>query len=302
MEAREPGHTSLRIYLAMAAAVAAMASSSIIVTRLEQRDVAPIIVAFYRMALATLLMAPLAITARRDELLSFARRSTSLVILSGFCLAVHFAAWIASLKYLPISTSVVLVSSHPFLVVLASTLFLNEKPARRSLVGIGLGSCGTAVICWNGLKDLGLTLSGDLLALLGALALSGYVVIGRKSRTRVSLLAYVTPVYVSCSLFLLAGVIATGSRLYPYTRMEWFYFGLLALIPTVFGHTIMNWALRHIRASAVSVAFLGEPLLASILAFVFFAQVPGWSTLIGGALVLIGIFLATASPDETGYS
>ncbi|HEU4389814.1 MAG TPA: DMT family transporter [Blastocatellia bacterium] len=294
METVEPRH-SLRVYLGMTAAVAALASSSIIVTSLEQREVAPIVVAFYRMAIATLILAPVAIATRRAETVAFARHRIGIVVLSGFCLAVHFGAWIASLKYLPISTSVVLVSSHPMLVVLASRFFLNEIPSRRSLAGIGLGLCGTAVVCWTGLKDLNQTLRGDLLALLGALALCGYVIIGRKSRTRVTLLAYVTPVYLLCSLLLIAGVIVSNARLFPYGRTEWLGFGLLALVPTVFGHTLMNWALRYVRASVVSAAFLGEPVLASVLALIFFEQAPGWSTVIGGSLILIGIYLTTSA-------
>jgi drug/metabolite transporter (DMT)-like permease len=295
MGTRDHERASSKVYLGVTAAIVAMASSSVIITLLERSGVAPITIAFYRMALTAAILTPVALALRRTEILSLARNNVWLVVSSGFCLAVHFAAWIASLKYLPISTSVVLVSSHPFLVVLASRLFLNERPARRSLLGICIGFCGTAIVCWTGLKDLGGTLTGDALALLGAVAVVGYVIIGRRIRARVSLLTYVTPVYLICSLFLLAAVAALGARLHPYSGTDWLHFGFLALVPTIFGHTVLNWALRYVRASVVSVAFLGEPVAASLFGFILLAQVPSWSTFLGGILVLAGIYVSTTN-------
>lgn len=271
------------------------------ITELERDGVPPLVVAFYRMAITSALLTPAAMIFRRTEIRSLLKQGLGLLVLSGFCLAVHFGAWIASLKYIPISTSVVLVSSHPFLVVAASYFILHEKPTRISLVGIAIGFLGTAAICWAGIRDAGLVLSGDSLALLGAVALVGYVIIGRKIRARVSLLAYVAPLYCICSIFLLAGVVVAGDRLYPYGGSHWTYFALLAVVPTILGHTVLNWALRYVPASVVSVAFLGEPVVASMLAFLFFGQVPAISTVVGGILVLVGIYLSTFSsrPNRT---
>ena len=302
----EPGIAG--VMTAMGFAVVALAFSSIFITKLEQLEVPPLVIAFYRMTFATALLMPVALVVKRREIAALARRDLSLLVLGGFCLAVHFGAWITSLKYIPIATSVVLVNSHPLFVVIASYFFLGEKPRTRSLLGTLTGLAGMAVISHDALSGnettAGNALMGDGLALLGALSVVGYFIIGRKARARISLLGYVTPLYAVCSVFLLIWILGTRDAaspipLYPYRPSVWAYFAALAVVPTILGHTVFNWALKHVRPSAISLAFLGEPVVASALAFIFFSQRPPLATFIGGALVLAGVYLTTSSrqPD-----
>jgi drug/metabolite transporter (DMT)-like permease len=142
-------------------------------------------------------------------------------------------------------------------------------------------------------------LLGDALAVAGALAVVGYFIVGRKARARMSLLGYATPLYAVCSVFLLLWALLTRSHLAPYSRVEWTYFVLLAVVPTILGHTVFNWALRHVRPSTISLAFLGEPVVAGLLAFVIFGQRPPLATFIGGALILAGIYLTTSARPTT---
>ena len=279
----------------MGFAVLALSFSSIFVTKLESLEVPPLVIAFYRMAIATLILLPAALGFKRREIASLMRRDLSLLVLGGFCLAVHFGAWITSLKYVPIATSIVLVNSHPLFVVIASYLFLGERPPRRGLMGTAVGLAGMAVMTHDAFGNVQLAMKGDGLALLGALAVVGYFIVGRKARARISLLGYVTPLYAACSLFLLIWVLAAGHPLAPYSQTAWLYLAALAIIPTIIGHTVFNWALKHVRPTAISVAFLGEPVVASLLALIFFAQRPPLATFIGGALVLAGVYLTTKS-------
>jgi drug/metabolite transporter (DMT)-like permease len=248
------------------------------------------------MMLATLLLLPAAVGSKWQEIRSLNLRDSGLLLLSGFCLAIHFGAWITSLKYIPIARSVVLVNSHPLFVVAASYLFLGEKPTRRQVIGTGTGLAGMAIISREGLAGVDAALVGDLLAIIGAMSVVGYFIIGRKVRSRLSLLGYVTPLYAVCALLLLMWSAAAGDQLYPYSVRIWIYFGALAVVPTIFGHTVFNWAVKHVRPTAISLAFLGEPVVASLLALLFFGQRPAASTLTGGALVLAGIYLTTSTP------
>jgi drug/metabolite transporter (DMT)-like permease len=284
-----------RVMAAMGFAILALAFSSIFITRLERANVPPLIIAFYRMAIATALLAPAAISYRRREVAALARKDLGLLALGGLFLAVHFGAWITSLKYIPIATSVVLVNSHPLFVVIASYLFLGERPRRRAIAGTAVGLLGMAIISRDGFRDADFALAGYALALVGALAVVGYFIIGREVRARVSLLGYVTPLYAVCSLFLLIWAVAAGSPLWPYGATVWAYFLALAVVPTILGHTVFNWAIKHVTPAAISIAFLGEPVLAAALAFLFFGQRPPAATFIGGALVLAGIYLATSA-------
>jgi drug/metabolite transporter (DMT)-like permease len=299
------GPATARVMTAMGSAVVALAFASILIAKLEQSEVPPLVIAFYRMAFATTLLMPVALARKRREIAALARGDLSLLALGGFCLAVHFGAWITSMKYIPISTSVVLVNSHPLFVVIASYFFLGEKPRPRSLLGTFLGIAGMAVISRDALSGEGTTearnaIIGNGLALLGALAVVGYFIVGRKARARISLLGYVTPLYAVCSVILLIWILGTRDQampnpLYPYKASVWAYLAALAIVPTILGHTVFNWALKHVRPSAISLAFLGEPVIASMLAFILFSQQPPPTTFVGGALVLAGVYLATSS-------
>jgi drug/metabolite transporter (DMT)-like permease len=299
----EPGTAA--VMTAMGFAVIALAFSSIFITKLEQSEVPPLVIAFYRMAFATLLLLPASLALKRREIAALARRDLLLLVVGGLCLAIHFGAWITSLKYITIATSVVLVNSHPLFVTLASYLFLGERPRARSLAGTLTGLVGMAVISHDALSESRTSatanaLVGDSLALLGALAVVGYFIIGRMARARISLLGYVTPLYGVCSVFLLLWILGFRDRaapnpLYPYSAGVWAYFVALAVVPTILGHTVFNWALKHVRPSAISVAFLGEPVVAGVLAFAIFSQRPPLATFVGGALVLAGVYLTTSA-------
>src|SRR5262245_34382514 len=135
-----------RMLLVIALAVIALSFSSIFITELERSEVEPSVIAFYRLAIAALLVLPPALTFQRENLAGLGRRDLALLVLGGLCLAIHFVAWITSLKYIPISTAVVLVNSHPVFVVIASYFFLGERPQRRSLIGVAIGLIGMVII------------------------------------------------------------------------------------------------------------------------------------------------------------
>jgi drug/metabolite transporter (DMT)-like permease len=289
-----PLHATARVTTAMTFALCALAFASIFITELERSEVPPLVIAFYRMAIATALMLPAALIFKRKEIGSLSRRDVGLLALGGFCLAVHFGAWITSLKYIPIATSIVLVNSHPLFVVIASYFVLGERPSRRGWIGTGIGLAGMAVMSHDALGNVQLAVKGDSLALLGALAVVGYFIIGRKARARISVLGYVTPLYAFCSALLLIWILMAGSPLAGYSARVWYYLAALAVVPTIIGHSLFNWALKHVRPTVISLAFLGEPVIASVLALIFFAQRPPLATFLGGILVLIGIYLTTS--------
>ena len=295
MDVVEPATAHVRVqgivYAAMALGVVAVSSSSILITSLERRGVEPLVIAFYRMLLATFLLALPAFKYNREEIKRLGRRDLVLLVISGLFLAIHFGSWISSLRYIPISSSVLLVASHPLFVVIASALFLGEFPTRRIIAGTILGLAGTGLIFGEGFAGLNKALWGDVLALIGALSTVVYLLIGRKVRAHLSLLAYVVPAYAACCLLLLAWAVALGNRLTGYTGLDWACFLGLALLPTILGHTVLNWAIKHVAASAISTALLGEPIVASVLACLFFAQLPSMYTIAGGSLVLVGIYL-----------
>ena len=282
------------VFAALGLGILSVSFSSIFTVQLARENVEPLAIAFFRMAIATLLLAPPTFTYKRSELFSLTRKELTLLLIGGMFLAVHFGAWITSLNYIPIATSAVLVNSHPLFVVIAAYLFLGERPTRLGMIGTAAGLLGMMIIGRDGLSAA-FALFGDALAVIGALAVVGYFIIGRKVRERLSLLSYVTPLYAACSTFLLLWALASGTKLFPFNSSVWGFFAALAIVPTILGHTVFNWAIKHVRPSTISVTFLGEPVIASILAFLFFRQQPSLATFIGGAFILCGIYLTMRS-------
>ena len=297
------------ITLAIIVAILAVSTASIFI-RLAQKEAPSLVIATLRLTFSTLMLAPIALTRYKGELKSFSRADWLLALFSGFFLAIHFATWITSLSMTSIASSVVLVSTGPLWVAIFSPIFLKEAINRRTIIGLSLAFLGGVVISLSGMctinkvlicstfsQNLNKTsLLGDLLALFGAFAVAGYLILGRKLRSRVSLIPYIFVVY-GMSAFVLA-VFMTAARQSPFglSGMTYLWIFLLALLPQIIGHSTYNWALKYLSATLVAVGTLGEPIGSTILAYFILKETPGILELSGGLFILIGIFIALFSP------
>lgn len=252
----------------------------------------PLVIASYRMLLASLTLFPFAWHSHRLELVSLQRKQVALLVVSGMALALHFAAWISSLRYTSVASSTVLVSTQPIFVMILSYLLFREKVNQRQLMGTGLALAGSVLI---GLADKGGSalspLRGDLLALLGALAAAIYFLCGKALRQHLAVVPYAASAYGISAIMLLALSSLAGAPLWPYSLREWLLFTALALVCTVIGHSSLNWALAYLPTAAVGIATLGEPLGASLLAFLIWSEMPSPLQMAGSALLLSGIML-----------
>jgi drug/metabolite transporter (DMT)-like permease len=240
---------------------------------------------------------------------SLTRREIVLGVISGIFLAAHFATWITSLEYTTVASSVVFVSTGPLWVALLSPVLLNERLTRLAVIGLVIAILGGTLIglsdacVWDaGLRCPNLAqamhggaMRGNFLALLGAWTVSGYLIIGRKLRSKMSLIPYIFLVYgISAVALILTMFGARESPFgYPLSTYGWIF--LLAAFPQLIGHSTYNWALRYLPAAFVAVTTLGEPIGSAILAFFLLKEAPTLAIIIGGVLILIGIYLASRS-------
>ncbi|HEU67979.1 MAG TPA: DMT family transporter [Candidatus Acetothermia bacterium] len=243
-------------------------------------------VAAWRMALAAAVLLPLW-AGRRPRV---SGRGLRVGLVAGACLGLHFVLWMESLRLTTVASSVALVTTNPIFVGLLSALVLGERPSRALWQGIALSVAGGFLIGWGDFALEGAALLGDALALLGAMAASVYLLLGRRARGEGSLLPYVAVAYGAAAAFLLLGAVATAQPV-P-RRVDWLWIGLMALGPQLLGHTSVNWALRRFPASAVAVAILGEPVGATLWAWLLLGEVPGGMQGVGIAFVLLGILRA----------
>lgn len=283
--------TRLRTAAALAAALVAVSSAALFI-RLSHAG--PLAISFYRLLYATALLAPFAWRPLRAEWPSLPRRHRWLALGSGAALALHFAAWIASLAPAsPYATSVAasatLVAVHPCLVALASPWASGHRVPRGAALGIALTLAGSAVIAWGDRGRGHHRLVGDLLAFLGAVAGAAYFTLGGVLRQRLGLMAYVLPVYATATALLGALALAVGDPLAITAPREHAIFLTLALGPMILGHTLLNWALRHLPAWAVSTTILAEPVASTALVFVALGERPPATALVGATAVLAGL-------------
>jgi drug/metabolite transporter (DMT)-like permease len=221
---------------------------------------------------------------------------------AGLLLAIHFGTWITSLAYTSVAASVVLVTSYPLFVGLASHLLLHERLSREMVVAILVATVGSILI---GLGDLGEgthRLWGDILALMGAVSGAGYFLIGRKLRVRLSLLAYVFPVYGTAALILMAVMLASGLPPVPHHPQTWLWLLLMALGPQLLGHSSLNWALGYLSATYVTIATLGDPIGSTLLAWWLLGEKPSLWAVMGGGLILAGIAIASYTERQVESS
>ncbi len=286
-----PSTSPARLHAGLALGVLAVSWAAILV---RLADAAPLAVAAWRLLLAGAATLAFALLRRRRELAALDRRALALLAGAGLALAVHFATWVSSLRLTSIASSVALVTTQPVWVALLSRAFLREQIARRAAAGIALAVVGGGIMAGADVALGRAALLGDLLALLGAMAAALYFVAGRRVRARLSLGAYVGIVYPVAALGLLAAALAAGAPLAGYGGRTWLALFLLAAVPQLLGHSLLNWSLRWLSGTFVAVTILAEPVMAVLLAIPVLGEWPTPAQLVGGAVLLAGVALAAS--------
>ena len=283
-----------RFYLFLPIGIIAISFASIFI---KLCDAPVLIIATYRMTLASLMLMPFAYYKRPWR--GWTRNERGCFLLSGLFLSLHFAFWIASLKYTSVASSVVLVTTHPIFVGIGGSLFLKERLGLHLILGIALSVFGSGLISYGDMTLSSEALMGDGFAILGAMAASGYLLIGRKMRKDQDLFSYIFPVYSTAGAILILLSLVFQKSFLGYSLSTYLFLFLLALIPQLIGHTTFNWALKYLPASMVAITILGEPIGSTILAYFILGEgLTIWKVL-GGISIFAGISIALKSTSKS---
>lgn len=286
-------------YLMLIVPTVAVAWAAIFI-RLADAD--PVSTAFFRMSFAALFLLPFGIRGLKSALSQMPRKDFLLLIASGLVLGVHFAAWITSLKYTTIANSVIIVSTQPFFVAVTEAILWRTKIAPRAVIGMVIAFIGMVLITGFGFGVDTSNLFGEFLSFIGAVCAGTYLMVGRKLRQTLNNRHYILPVYSIAAITLFVIGLVTHAPLSGFSGTTWIYFLLLALIPTVIGHSLYNYLLKYIKAHLVGLTILGEPIGAIVLGAIIFGEYPSVQAGIGGVLILIGITFALfrKKSDDSG--
>lgn len=281
----------------LAVSIAGVSFAAILARWALGEGVAPIVVAFYRLLFATLMLLPFTIRSVRIHGFSPSRRDMAMMAAVGFLLAAHFATWITSLEYTSVASSVVIVATESLWVPLGAAFLLREHVGARVWAGVFIAFGGSVILLAGDLGETrfaGNALVGDFLAFAGALAASMYFLAGRRIRQRFDLLPYATIVYAFCAAFLLVMAYARGDVLAPHTREAYGYLLLFAFFPMILGHTLINYLLKWVPPHFISTSILAEPVVSALLAVVLLQEGIRPLVLVGGIVILAGIVVATS--------
>lgn len=270
-------------------AVGAISTSAILI-RLTTAP--PLVTAANRMVLASVILLSFALVNQRGDLARGLREFPGPLVVSGVLLGVHFALWTNALFFTSVASAVFLIDSHPAFVALAARVALGERTPAQVWLGILVTALGGLIITGGDFPGGGRALIGDAMALAGAVAFAGYLVIGRAVRPQLGLAAYTGIIYTLASAVIGGLALGSGQSLLSQAERDWPVWLALVLIPTLGGHTVFNWSLRYVPASVVGVSILGEPVGTTLLAWLILSEPPAATAAIGGLVLLIGLYLA----------
>jgi drug/metabolite transporter (DMT)-like permease len=299
MTAPRQGAPAFNPYLALVSGVMAVSTGAIFA---RMADAPALVTAAYRVGIASLILVPVAWVSARHEIQRLCPGEIVRAGCAGLFLALHFATWISSLNYTSVTNSVVLVNTNPLWVGVLAPLIAKETLHRRAKLSILVSVAGGVVIGASDFATGGHALLGDGLALAGSLCAALYLLLGKTLRQKLGLTAYVSLCYGTAAIILWAIVAAARLPIIGFSPRTWEAFLAMAIVAQLIGHTSYNWALKWFSTSTIAVSLLGEPIGATILAYVLFGEGLTLQKLAGGALILTGIYLAASgeAPREKG--
>ncbi len=302
-EASAARATPYRAYFVILLAVVTTSSAAILIRYALDADMPPLLIAAARLAIAAVALTPLALRRHLPQVAKLARRELALIALSGLCLAIHFTAWVSSLQYTTVLVSVVIVSTGPIWVAILEVLFLHIRLSRLVVAGliialaggviIGIPSNGGAELAARGAHELSATATGALLAWIGALSVSVYMLIGRALRTRLPVIPYVWLVYGVAAISACSVILLTSTQVTGYAAEGYAVLLAMGLAPQLLGHSSLNYLLEYFPAAMVSMFSQLEPLGSALLALALFRELPPQQQIIGSIIIVAGVLVAS---------
>ena len=282
-------------YLALLIGMFAISTSAILIRHSNSE---PLVIGSYRQAFATLIFLPFIIKDRGEEIRSQSYVTLFEMILTGILLGAHFSFFITSVKETSVAASVLLATCHVVYVAILGRFLFGEILSREAIIGTSIALAGILILFGGDLLDNPGNFRGNFFAFISGILAGLYYLSGRKLRKIISLPTYAFVVYLFSFLTMFAVVLIQNLSYSNLPIAEIQLFLLMALIPTLLGHTMQNWALAYLPAYVVSISLLAEPIGSGLLAWLFFQEIPSIGVISGGFIVIIGLYFVIIAEES----
>ncbi len=282
-------------YLALIVGIFAISSSAILI-RWSHSE--PLVIGSYRQTFATLLFLPFLFKDKFKEITTLSLNEVIELIFIGILLGAHFGFWISSVKATSVAASVLLGTCHIVYVAIIGWIVFGEKLNKNGITGTFIALFGIVILFWGDLVEDPGNFRGNFLAFISGILAGLYYLGGRKHRKKISLPTYAFIVYLSSAITMWIVVLVQGLEYKSISKSEFQLFFVMALVPTLLGHTMQNWALAFLPAYVISITLLAEPVGSGLLAWHLFDEVPSLGVLIGGLIVLFGVCVVALSEQD----
>lgn len=304
----------IRVYVMLLLGMMSISFAPILVRLAQGEGVPSLLIAASRLMLAAIALTPVVLKQYWKLIRNLTRRDLSLALVAGIFLALHFASWVTSLEYTSVLISVVFVTSSPLWVAILEFIFLKVKLPRQVIVGLIIAIFGGLLIGFAGqftnIETLTIDQSrefvGGALSLVGAIAISVYLIIGRNlqqadpvsKRKKLPIIPYIWLVYGTSGLILLIWSLTLGIPLTGYSGQAYLWLIAMAVFPQLVGHSSLNYAVGYLPATLVSMTTQLEPIGSAILAYILFAELPLPLQIVGSIIIVLGVMLASYRVSE----
>lgn len=253
-------------------------------------DAHPVTIAAYRLSIASVFFLLLS-RGKLRQLWDLTPKERGLLVAAGAALAFHFFAWIGAVQLTTVANAAIFFAINPVITATAAHFVFKERLTPRLLGAIGLGLLGVAVLGWQDMSLAPQHLPGDAAAFVCSLLFTLYFLLGKTLRRKLDTGVYVAALYGVAAVVSVVAMLVLSQPFTGYTDRTYLCFGLMALVPTILGHTSLNHALRHVDAGRVSAATLSEPALAASVAYFAWQEPLSSQAVIGYAIVCASVLV-----------
>ena len=282
-------------YLALLIGMFAISTSAILIRHSSSE---PLVIGSYRQAFATLIFLPFILKDGGKEIRSQSYFTILEMVLTGILLGAHFSFFITSVKETSVAASVLLATCHVVYVAILGRIFFGEILSKEAVIGTSVALAGILILFSGDLWDNPGNFMGNLFAFISGILAGLYYLSGRKLRKIISLPTYAFVVYLFSFLTMFTVVLIQNLSYSNLATSEIQLFLLMALIPTLLGHTMQNWALAYLPAYVVSISLLAEPIGSGLLAWLFFQEIPSFGVILGGLIVIAGLYFVIIAEES----